>query len=107
MIQVADFEARILRGSGPAVVYIWAPWCPQCPKVKGIVERLEMDPRFSGVSFYSCDIEKAPAVALSYQIQSVPTVIAFKDGEPMGEVRGIKPRGKFVELLEGVLQQWA
>jgi len=51
------------------------------------------------------DIDRNPAVAASYQIQSVPTLIVFRNGQIKWRQSGVLPAGQIQSVLEGILRQ--
>jgi len=78
-----------------AVVDFWAEWCAPCLILAPIIEELAQD--YPQVGFGKVNSDENPDIALRYGIMSLPTVIFFKDGEPVDEVIGAVP-GEEIEV---------
>ena len=81
-----DFTNAVLRDT-TTVVKFEADWCQPCKQITPAVEDLSNDWADQDCEFVAVDIDKNPTIANHYQIQSVPTFIAFKSGVPVAEVR--------------------
>jgi thioredoxin 1 len=82
-----EFSETINNGGVVTVVKFEADWCIPCKEITPSVELLQNEWDGKGVEFVSLDIEDAPQVTQQYSIYGVPTFIAFKDGQPVSEVR--------------------
>lgn len=100
----ATFAADVLRSSKPVVVDFWAEWCTSCRRVDTMITTLAATDFADSVSFVKLDIDANPNVTHKYQVMTVPTVIVFRDGEPVGSITGARPRGELVRLIESALQ---
>ena len=80
------FQEEVIDAAGSVVVKFWATWCGPCksyaPIVEGVAEEL------SDVKFVAVDIDVNPEVAAKYGVQGVPTTMAFREGEPLGDLVG-------------------
>ena len=82
-----NFKEEVLQSDIPVVVDFWAPWCVPCEKIHPIVE--ELSSHYSGhVKFVKINIEKAPDLASSYMVMSIPTLMVFKSGTPCEKKSG-------------------
>jgi thioredoxin 1 len=83
----ADWEATVLAGQVPVLVDFWAPWCVPCRKVEPIVA--ELAARYDGrLTVARLNVEEAPRSAGRYDVLSLPTLILFRDGEPVERIAG-------------------
>lgn len=75
-----NFEELVLGSDLPVVVDFWAPWCPPCralaPKLEKYAEKLQ-----GKVRFLKLNVDENPQTAEKYQIQSIPTLMLFKNGD--------------------------
>jgi thioredoxin 1 len=75
-----NFEEEVVKSQQPVLVDFWAEWCPPCRALTPTIEKLAND--YAGkVKVGKVDTEAARNVATKYNIQSIPTMFIFKDGE--------------------------
>jgi putative thioredoxin len=99
----ANFEQVVIEGSKarPVVVDLWAEWCGPCKTLGPILEKVAGE-RDGAFLLAKLDVDANPMVAGAFGVQSIPTVIAFKDGEPVNGFVGAYPEeaiNQFVDLL--------
>lgn len=94
-----SFEDDVLRSSIPVLIDFHAVWCGPCKAAAPALEDAARE--FEGeVAFVKIDIDQEPELAGAYGVQSVPTFILIKDGEPAERFTGLISRGKLAALLE-------
>jgi thioredoxin 1 len=100
----SDFEARVLSAQGISVVDFWAPWCGPC---------LQMSPGLKAfanansgrVNVFKLDVDDNPKTAEKYEIRSVPTIIFFRDANPLFISRGAMSQSSLQKKLDELLAQ--
>ena len=98
----AAFEKVVLKSALPVVVDFWAPWCGPCRAVAPVVDELAKE--YKGkVEFAKLNVDEAPFIASKYSIMSIPTLMIFKEGKPVENVIGFKPKAQLQKLLDKTL----
>jgi thioredoxin 1 len=92
------FEQEVLKSDKPVIVDFWAEWCGPCHAVSPILERI-VDEHGDELRLVKVNIDEEPALAMRFGVQSIPTMILFKDGEPAAFAIGAQPKGALERSL--------
>jgi putative thioredoxin len=100
---LATFAADVLEASRevPVIVDFWAPWCGPCKQLGPILEKAVAEAA-GAVRLVKVNIDENPEIAQQLRIQSIPTVYAFKDGQPVDGFMGALPESQVKTFVSGL-----
>ena len=101
-IEEAKFEEAVLKAATPVLVDFWAPWCGPCRMVAPVVEELAED-YDDKVGFVKINVDDSPQIASQYGVMSIPTLMLFKDGQPVANIVGFRPKNELKKSLDEAL----
>lgn len=98
-LDASNFDDFVNGPSNIKVLRFWATWCSPC---------IALEPTFAEVagelkdtaSFGELDIDKAPEIAATFGIRSVPTVLILKDGQAVEMVVGLNPKSRYTKAVQ-------
>jgi thioredoxin 1 len=98
----STFDEEIKGASNPVLVDFWAEWCGPCKMIAPTLEELLAD--YAGkLTIAKLNVDDSPDVARRFEVMSIPTLILFKDGEPVQRLIGAKGKGQLVQEIDPFL----
>ncbi|GAA5156110.1 MULTISPECIES: thioredoxin [Amycolatopsis] len=104
MLTVTDatFTEAVLRADRPVLVDFWAQWCPPCHMIAPVLEEIAVE-RADSLLVCKLNSDENPLTARTYQIMSLPTLLLFRDGQPIRSIVGARPKGRLLAELDEAL----
>jgi thioredoxin 1 len=94
----ATFEQEVIQSEQPVIVDFWAEWCGPCHAIAPVLERIAEE-RSGEVRVVKVNIDEEQGLAQRYGVQSIPTVLLFRDGEPAAQALGAQPKSALERAL--------
>jgi thioredoxin 1 len=99
-IEVTDktFDQVVLQANLPTVVDFWAVWCGPCKMIAPVLEEIAQE--YQGqLQVTKLDVDHNNQSAMNYGVMSIPTLILFKNGQPVERIVGFMPKEKLLSKL--------
>lgn len=98
-INTENFDKEVVSHEGVIVVDFFANWCGPCRKMGPILEEVEQDLN-SKVKFAKINTDDNLEMAKKYQVSGLPTLMVFKNGEPVERMVGLMPKNSIITNIE-------
>ena len=98
----SSFQADVLGADKPVLVDFWAEWCGPCRMIAPALEELSNE-LGDKVSIVKLNIDENPEAPGRFGVRGIPTMILFKDGQPVATKVGAEPKSRIQAWLEGAI----
>ena len=98
IINLMNFEEKVLDAEEPVLVDFFATWCGPCVKMAPVIDEIAVEME-GKARVFKIDIDEDPDLAGRYGISSIPTFIVFKNGSPVAKTLGAQPKQGILELF--------
>jgi thioredoxin 1 len=93
-----SFSDDVLSSSTPVLVDFWATWCGPCKMIAPVLEEIATE-KAGTLTVAKLDVDSNPNTARDFQVVSIPTLILFKDGQPVTRIVGAKGKAALLREL--------
>ncbi|MES4902337.1 MULTISPECIES: thioredoxin [unclassified Streptomyces] len=104
VVTVTDdtFQREVLESGLPVLVEFTASWCPPCRMIAPVLAEVAREEAHR-LKVVELDVDANPATTAAYGVLSMPTLMVFRDGEPVRSMVGARPKRRLLEELADVV----
>jgi thioredoxin 1 len=96
------FAAEVLAAGVPVLVDFWATWCPPCRMIEPVLAQIAEE-RADTLTIRRINSDENQRIAMAYQVLALPTLILFRDGEPIRTFVGARPKSSLLADIDDAL----
>lgn len=97
-VTASTFETEVMKSEQPVLVDFWAAWCGPCKMLMPIIEDLAQSQ--DEIKVCKVNVDDEAQLAMKFKVMTIPTLIAFKNGEVVGKLVGVQSKDKILAMFE-------
>lgn len=104
---VAKLDREVIQPSMTHLVLLdfWADWCGPCKQFAPVLDKIATDYAGKGVKLVKIDVEADKVIAAQFRVQSIPTLYAFYQGQPVADLTNYRSEGQLKKVLDQLINQ--
>lgn len=100
MITSENFDRTVMQSEKTVLIDFWAGWCGPCRMLAPIIDEIAEE-YADTVTVGKINVDEQPQLAAAFGVESIPTLIAFKNGVPLGALVGLQTKESVIDLITG------
>lgn len=100
MITSENFDRTVMQSEKTVLIDFWAGWCGPCRMLAPIIDEIAEE-YADIVTVGKINVDEQPQLAAAFGVESIPTLIAFKNGVPLGALVGLQTKESVIDLITG------
>ena len=97
-VTASTFETEVIKSEQPVLVDFWAAWCGPCKMLMPIIEDLAQSQ--DEIKVCKVNVDDEAQLAMKFKVMTIPTLIAFKNGDVVGKLVGVQSKDKILAMFE-------
>jgi thioredoxin len=100
--EFGSFEEMIAESDLPLLIDFYAPWCGPCQMMAKVLEQVNAEMK-QQLRVVKINTDNYPDLATQYQIQALPTLVLFKQGQPVDRIEGVVRADQLIQHLQALM----
>ena len=100
MITSENFDRTVMQSEKTVLIDFWAGWCGPCRMLAPIIDEIAEE-YADTVTVGKINVDEQPQLAAAFGVESIPTLIASKNGVPLGALVGLQTKESVIDLITG------